>query len=265
MAYENILYEVSDGVGTITLNRPDKYNAFTQAMYTEILDAQKQIARDKGVRAVVLTGAGKGFCSGQDLAEFGSSERHGTVGDHLRATLNLVVTNFRAMEKPVICALNGVAAGAGASVAVSCDMRIASDKAAFVFGAFLSVGLIPDAGGTYFLPQIVGVGRAMELALLSDSKNRLNADTALQWGLVNRVVPHDDLMKETHAIATKLANLPTKAIGLAKRAIYRSQERSISEALEYEAQLQTIASNTHDHQEGVAAFLEKRDPVYKGE
>lgn len=264
MPYETILYEVSDGVGAITLNRPDKYNALTQAMYRELLDAQKKISRDSGVRAVVLTGAGKGFCSGQDLAEFGLAEREGTIGDHLRGTLNIIVTNFRSLEKPVICALNGVAAGAGATASLSCDLRIASDKASFVFGAFLGVGLIPDAGGTYFLPQLVGVSRAMELAMLNDGKNRLSAEQALQWGLVNRVVAHDDLMAETMAIATRLATMPTKAIGLAKRAIYRSAERAMPDALEYEAQLQTIAGSTHDHQEGVAAFLEKREPVYTG-
>lgn len=265
MSYETILYEVGGGVGTITFNRPDKYNAFTQTMYKELLDAQKKLAKDGSVRAVVLTSTGKGFCSGQDLAEFGSAERQGSVGDHLRATLNQVVTNFRALEKPVICAINGVAAGAGASVTTACDLRIASENASFVFGAFLSVGLIPDAGGTYFLPQLIGVSRALELAMLTDGKNRLSAQQALAWGLVNRVVPHDDLMKETLSIANKLAGMPTKAIGLAKRAIYKAAERSMSEALEYEAQLQTIASQTHDHKEGVVAFLEKREPVYKGE
>lgn len=265
MAYETILYEVNEGVGTITLNRPDKYNAFNQQMYQELLDAQKKISRDARVRAVILTGTGKGFSSGQDLAEFNEAGERGNVGDHLRTTLNLVVTNFRALEKPVICAINGVAAGAGASVATACDLRIASSNASFVFGAFLSVGLIPDAGGTYFLPQLIGVSRALELALLSDGKNRLSAEQALEWGLVNRVVAHDDLLSETQAIADKLAKMPTKAIGLAKRAIYRSAERMMADALEYEAQLQTIASHTYDHKEGVNAFLEKREPVYKGE
>jgi 2-(1,2-epoxy-1,2-dihydrophenyl)acetyl-CoA isomerase len=175
------------------------------------------------------------------------------------------VTNFRSLEKPVICALNGVAAGAGATVSLSCDLRIASDRASFVFAAFLGVGLIPDGGGTYFLTQLVGVSRALELAMLNDSKNRLNPDQALQWGLVNRVVPHDDLLAETMAIARRLAQMPTRAIGLAKRAVYKAGERSLAEALEYEAQLQTIAGGTHDHREGVAAFLEKREPVFKGE
>ena len=265
MSYETIVFDITDGVAVITLNRPEKYNAFTQAMYKELLDAQKKVAKDPAVRAVVLTGAGKGFCTGQDLAEFNSPEREGTVGDHLRSTLNILVTNFRSLEKPIICAVNGVAAGAGASMAVACDLRIASDKGSFMFGAFLGVGLIPDAGGTYFLPQLIGVSRALELAMLTDGKNRLEADKALQWGLVNKVVPHDDLLTETMMVATKLAHMPTKAIGLAKRAIYKSAERSIADALEYEAQLQTVASNTYDHKEGVAAFLEKREPVYKGE
>lgn len=265
MTYETILFEVADGVGTVTLNRPDKYNAFNEQMYKELMDAQKKISRDSAIRAVILTGAGKGFSSGQDLAEFSEAGERGTVGDHLRSTLNQIVTNIRALEKPVICALNGVAAGAGASVATACDLRIASENASFVFAAFLSVGLIPDAGATYFLPQLIGVSRALELAMLSDSKNRLSAEQALQWGLVNRVVPHADLLAETRAIAEKLAKMPTKAIGLAKRAIYRSAERVMADALEYEAQLQTVASHTHDHKEGVSAFLEKREPVYKGE
>lgn len=265
MAYETILYDVSNGVATITLNRPDAYNALTMQMYTELVDVLKQIKRNVDVRAVVLTGAGKGFCSGADLVEVQANMATLEIGDILRDGLHHVITGIRRLEKPVICAINGVAAGAGASLALACDLRIVSEKASFVFAAFVNIGLIPDAGSTHFLPQLVGASKAFELAMLADSNNRVTAEQALNLGLITRVVPHDDLMSETGVLADKMALMATKAVGLAKRAIYKSSERSMEDQLEAEAQLQTIATRTHDFQEGVMAFIEKRQPQFKGE
>lgn len=264
MGYDTLLYDLSDNVATITLNRPETYNALTSTMYRELLDVFRQVQRDKTVRAALLTGAGKAFCSGADLNEFQMSEKI-DIAEVLRAGLNQIVLTVCSTEKPIVCALNGVAAGAGSSLALACDLRIASDKATYVFAAFVNIGLVPDAGLTFLLPQLVGPGRALELALLADAQNRLTMDKALAYGLVNRVVPHDSLMQEARALATKLATMATRAVGMTKRAIYRNSGNTLAEALEYEAQLQTGTFKTQDMREGVAAFIEKRPPVFSGE
>jgi 2-(1,2-epoxy-1,2-dihydrophenyl)acetyl-CoA isomerase len=265
MPYETILYDVNENVATITLNRPEKVNALNNQMILDILQALRDVQRDRSIRAVIVTGAGKGFCSGADLVELQAQLATVSVGDALRAGLNNIVLAIRALEKPVICAVNGVAAGAGAGIALACDLRIASDQATFVFAAFTSIGIIPDAGTTYFLPQLVGASKALELALFADASNRLDARKALELGIVNQVIAHDDLMSSTQATATRLAQMATRAVGLTRRAIYRSLERSLAEALETEAQLQTAAFQTRDFQEGIQAFLEKRPPQFKGE
>lgn len=265
MSYETIRYDVSDGVATLTFNRPDKRNALNPPMYKEIMHALKQVRRDNDVRALILTGAGKGFCSGADLTTIDITQNKNTVGDYLREGLNRIALSLHTLEKPVIAAVNGVAAGAGAGLALACDLRVASDEASFVFAAFVNIGIIPDSGTTYFLPQLVGTSRAFELALLADAGNRLGAQQALEWGIVNRVVAADDLHDEAQALGSQLANMATRAIGLTKRAMYRAVDRTLADALEYEAQLQTAAFETHDFREGVQAFLEKRDPEFIGE
>jgi 2-(1,2-epoxy-1,2-dihydrophenyl)acetyl-CoA isomerase len=264
MAYETILYDVADNIATITLNRPETYNALTPPMYRELIDAFRQVQRDNTVRAVLFTGAGKGFCSGADLTSFDISSGKIEVGDVLRGGLNQIVMAMRGLEKPIVCALNGVAAGAGASLSLACDFRIASERATYVFAAFLSIGIIPDAGLTYLLPQLVGVGRALELAMMADAQNRVTMDQAYSIGLVNRVVPADELAAESRAYAGKLAQMATRAVGMTKRAMYRAAERSLAEALEYEAQVQDGAFKTEDFREGVSAFLEKRPATFKG-
>lgn len=265
MSYETLLYEVEDGVATLTLNRPEVYNAMNSTMYSELLDVLKRAERDKRVRAVILTGAGKAFCSGADLATFDLSQMPIPVGNALRSGLNRIILGLRRLEKPVICALNGVAAGAGSSLTLACDVRIASEEASYVFAAFVNIGIIPDGGITYLLPQIVGSSRAFDLAMFADGKNRLTSHRALEYGLVNRVVSSDALMTETSELAERFAKMATKAIGLTKRAMNRTVDAQLVSALEYEAQLQDVTFATQDFREGVLAFMEKRAAQFTGE
>ncbi len=245
------------GVLTITLNRPDVLNAFTGAMHAALAKALKE-ARDLEVRAVVLTGAGRGFCVGQDLSEF--EDGTGDIATRLRTTYNPNVLALRALEKPVIAAVNGPAAGAGLSFACACDIRIASDAASFV-PAFGAIGLVPDTGGSYFVAQILGYARAFEWMT---SGRKLAADEALAWGLVSEVFPAEQLDKRAAERAAAYAALPTRGIGLTKRLLNRAARGPLEEQLEWEAQLQAAATETEDFAEGVAAFLEKREPRFRG-
>lgn len=261
MSYETILFTLQNGIATITLNRPETLNAFNDQMIAETTDAFKQAARDKTVRCVVLTGSGRGFSAGQDLKDVQQRSGNISVGDHLRHGYNKLVERMITLEKPIIGSINGVAAGAGCSVALATDFRIASDKASFI-QAFSKVGLIPDSGSTWMLPRLIGYPRAYQMAITAD---KVPAQTALEWGLVNEVVPADQLPEITLAWATRLASGPTLAFGLTKRAMWASWGRSLVESLEYEAQLQDIAVRSHDTLEGIAAFIEKRPAQYRGE
>jgi len=243
-------------VQTITLNRPDVMNAFNRALHAGLNDALKQ-ARDPEVRAVVVTGAGRGFCAGQDLTEFSAV---GDVGAALRATYHPNVLAIRALEKPVIAAVNGACAGAGLSRACACDMRIASDAAVFVPG-FVGIGLVPDSGGTYFIHRLLGAPRAFEWM---SSNRRLTAPEAHAWGLVSEVVEADAFAARTAELAASYAAAPTRAIGMTKRLFDHADNATLEEQLEMEAQLQASATQTDDFREGVAAFGEKRPPRFTG-
>jgi 2-(1,2-epoxy-1,2-dihydrophenyl)acetyl-CoA isomerase len=245
------------GVMTITLNRPDVLNAFDKAMQDGFRAALKE-ARDPEVRGVVLTGAGRGFCVGQDLKEF--QDGAGDLAERLRTTYNRNVLALRALEKPVIAAVNGPAAGAGLALAAACDIRVAADSATFV-PAFINIGLIPDTGASFFIARLLGYGRAFEWLC---SGKRLTAADAHAWGFVLEVVEAGKLMERTGAIAAELAALPTRAIGMTKRLLDRAAMATLEEQLELEAQLQAAAAESEDFAEGVAAFLEKRDPRFTG-
>jgi 2-(1,2-epoxy-1,2-dihydrophenyl)acetyl-CoA isomerase len=245
------------GVLTITLNRPDVLNAFNRAMHDALAGALKD-ARDPEIRAVVVTGAGRGFCVGQDLTEF--REASGDIADRLRSSYHPNLTAIRALEKPVIAAVNGAAAGAGLSFAAACDIRIAADSATFV-PAFINIGLVPDSGGTFFIARLLGPARAFEWMT---SGRRVSASEAHAWGLVSEVVQADGLMDHAAVLASGLAAMPTRAIGMTKRLFDAAPTNSLEEQLELEAQLQSAATQSEDFSEGVTAFLEKRDPQFKG-
>lgn len=252
--------DLTDGVLTLTLNRPDALNSFTVEMKVALLAALKDAARDGEVRVLTLTGAGRAFSAGQDLKER-QTPGAADLATELRTRYNPIILAMRRLEKPIIGAVNGVAAGAGISVALACDILLASESASFmeVFGR---VGLVPDTGSTWFLPRLVGYGRAAEMMFTGDA---VDAATAERIGLVNRVVPAERLMAEARALAEKLAAAAPLALALAKRGLNRALESGLEEALDYEAQLQAVAGRSADHAEGVAAFVAKRPPRFRGE
>lgn len=258
--YEALLYTVENSVATITLNRPDVFNAFNDAQSYELQDALKQANRDKEVRVVVLTGAGKAFCSGQDLKAIKDSKDR-SLADSLYKRYNPIIRAMRNMPKPIICRLNGVAAGAGCSLALASDFIVASEKASLI-EVFINVGLVLDSGSSYFLPRLVGSNRAFELSTMG---NKVSAQQALEWGMVNRVVTPEELDSTVAEIADYYAKAPTKSIGLMKKMLNKSFHSDLETMLQYEAYCQEIAGSSADNKEGVTAFNEKRKPVFKGE
>lgn len=256
--FETIRYEVKDAIAWIYLNRPDSLNAFVAQMNREVKNAVKTASNDEQVRCIVITGEGRAFCSGQDLSEVDEKMDHGQV---LRNQYGPMIKQIRQCEKPIIAAVNGVAAGAGFSLALACDFRVVSERASFL-NAFIHVGLIPDSGNLYYLTQLVGHAKAIELSVLGE---KVNAADALNMGLANKLYPLESWEEDVTVFAGRLAALPTKAIGLIKRSLKVVPQLSFEDYLEHEAQGQRIAGLTKDHREGVAAFMDKRKPVFSGQ
>lgn len=261
MSYNTIELNSEAGVATLTFNRPDRLNSFNGEMHSEIRAAFKAIRADESVRCLVITGSGRGFCAGQDLSDRDvSGDEPVDLGASLEKNYNPLVRNIMTMEMPVICAVNGVAAGAGANVALACDIVIAARSASFI-QAFCRLGLVPDAGGTWTLPRLVGRSRAMGLAMLGD---KISAEKAEQWGMIWQCVDDDELMPEVNKLAAHLATQPTKGLGYIKRAINASESNDLDTQLDLERDLQSMASSSHDYREGVQAFMNKRKPEFKG-
>lgn len=261
MANDSILRTTADGVATITLNRPDVLNSFDSTMALALQEALSAVARDDAVRAVLLTGAGRAFCAGQDLAE--AMPREGVLpdlGDFVRTTWNPIILAIRTLEKPVICAVNGTAAGAGANLAFACDLVFASTDANFI-QSFAKIGVIPDSGGTFILPRLVGLARATALTMLCE---KLPASQAAEWGLIYKTCEPAALMETARATAVHLATQPTRALGLIKRGFNRSLGVDLRAQLDFEEELQREAGRSADYSEGVKAFLEKRKPNFTG-
>jgi 2-(1,2-epoxy-1,2-dihydrophenyl)acetyl-CoA isomerase len=261
--YETVLYEKGDGVATVSLNRPDKLNAFNGKLHEELHAALERAASDEEVRCVVLRGEGRGFSAGADLRSEDLSREDGEVPDlgaYLRRTFSPTVSRISGMDKPVLASLHGPVYGAGVGVALACDLRLAAESAKFSV-AFIKIGLMPDAGVSFFLPRVVGLGRAMEMSMLGDA---VDAAEAQRIGLVSRVVPDEELKRETAALAQRLAAMPTRALGWIKRSLYASFEGDLASALEAEAEGQEFCGYTRDHAEGLAAFFEKRAPDFTG-
>lgn len=259
MDFEFLKYGANGGVATITLNRPEVYNALNDELTYDLQKAFRVASGDSKVRVVVLTGEGKAFCSGQDLKAVSGTEKRSFL-DSLRKRYNPLISAMQALPKPIVCRLNGVAAGAGCSLALACDLIVAAEESILI-EVFVNIGLVPDSGSSYFLPRLVGRAKAFEMCALG---SKITGKEAYEMGLVNKVVPLGELDQAVAAYTTYLAAAPTQAIGLMKRMLNRSMQSSLEETLEYEAYCQQIAGSTSDYQEGVAAFLEKRKPHFTG-
>jgi 2-(1,2-epoxy-1,2-dihydrophenyl)acetyl-CoA isomerase len=262
MNYEQIRFETEGAIGRITLNRPDRLNSFTVQMHAELRDAVARVAQDAGIRALLLTGSGRGFCAGQDLADRTVAPGAAPVdlGESIENNYRPLVLALRNLPLPVVCAVNGVAAGAGANLALACDLVVACKSASFV-QAFCRIGLVPDSGGTYFLPRLVGSARAMGLAMLGD---RIPAEQAAAWGLIWKCVDDAELAPTVDALLAQLAQSSTRGLAAIKRAIHASADHSLEQQLDLERDLQRELGFGPDYREGVAAFLAKRAPSFSG-
>jgi len=262
MTYQNILFDSRDGIARLTLNRPDKLNSFNVAMHEEVREALALVAAGRSVRVLVLTGAGRGFCAGQDLSDRSVAPGAAApdLGESIEKYYGPLVLALRRLPIPVICAVNGVAAGAGANIPLACDIVLAARSASFV-EAFCKLGLIPDTGGTYFLPRLLGIARATALAMLGD---KLSAEQAAAWGLIWKCVDDDQLASETDALARHLAQAPTLGLARTKQALQASGLNSLETQLDLERDFMRELGRSADYREGVAAFTEKRAPRFTG-
>jgi 2-(1,2-epoxy-1,2-dihydrophenyl)acetyl-CoA isomerase len=261
MTYSTVIFDLADGVATLTLNRPDKLNSFTAEMHAEIRDVVARVAvPGSGARALLITGAGRGFCAGQDLSQRKGMAVSSEVGESIDKLFNPLIRSLRKLELPIVGAVNGVAAGAGMSLALACDVTLAARSASFL-QAFAKIGLVPDSGSTFFLPRLAGDARARGLAMLAE---KISAEQAASWGLIWKVVDDDKLMDEARALARHLATQPTRALALIKQALNQAADNDLDRQLDLERDLQVRAAETDDYREGVAAFLEKRPARFKG-
>ena len=262
MSYENILFALDGGIARLTLNRPDRLNSFTDAMHAEVRDALARVKADPSARVLLLTGAGRGFCAGQDLADraVAPGETPVDVGASVERNYIPLVLTLRSLPLPVVCAVNGVAAGAGANLALACDLVVAARSASFI-ESFCKLGLIPDTGGTYFLPRLVGTARAMGLALLGD---KLPAEQAAAWGLIWQCVDDAELPAVVERLLAHFATAPTRGLARTKEALYRSPAHTLEAQLELERDFMRELGYSDDYREGVAAFIAKRSPQFRG-
>ncbi|WP_455925758.1 2-(1,2-epoxy-1,2-dihydrophenyl)acetyl-CoA isomerase PaaG [Pseudomonas putida] len=262
MTFDTLLFSIDDGVAVLSLNRPQQLNSFNAQMHGEVREALKRVRQDASVRVLLLTGEGRGFCAGQDLADrnVAPGAEAPDLGQSIEQFYNPLIRALRELPMPVICAVNGVAAGAGANIPLACDLVLAARSASFI-QAFCKIGLIPDSGGTWALPRLVGMARAKALTLLGE---RLSAEQAEQWGLIYRCVDDAELRDEALKLARHLATQPTYGLALIKRSLNASFDNSLDQQLEMERDLQRLAGRSHDYREGVAAFMDKRPAVFKG-
>ncbi len=260
MSNNSILLKIGNKIAYITLNRPEVFNSFNREMAFLLQDTLDACEKNDEVRAIVLTGNGKAFCAGQDLKEVTDPDLNPGFKKILEEHYNPIITRIRSIKKPIIGAINGVAAGAGANIALSCDIVVAHEKVSFI-QAFSLIGLVPDSAGTFFLPRLIGFQKALALAMLGD---KISAEEAERLGMIYKMIPLENFEEEVHKLALKMANMPTKALGMIKELYNKSMSNTLEDQLALESKLQIEAAQTNDYAEGVAAFIEKRKPNFKG-